>query len=206
MIKKNEKHNENKENSSKDSSTDYTILDGNISCLSANNRDQDDFEHNWENYALPCILSYNKGERGIISPLNSAKKNRLIRQKDWDGANCPTCGQIMEHYPRKEFGIELGNALTISHSISRKIFGGTNEEWNLRPSCNWCNRTDGIVVNNHLLNMDNISQEERIRIAQWSMSLDYEEVSSDEIHPVLNKEFTSLREQVEKKYCSEGVF
>ena len=112
----------------------------------------------------------------------------------------------MEHYPRKRFGIEIGNALTISHGIPRRKLGGTNEEWNLRPSCNWCNRSDGMVVNTHLLNMDNVSLVEIIRIAQWSMSLDYEEVSSAEIHPVLNKEFTSQREQVEKKYSSEGVF
>lgn len=174
--------------------------------MSANNRDQNDFDLNWENNGLPCILSFYNGERGIVSPLTTARKNRLIRENNWDGSNCPTCGQVMRHYPNRAFGIEIGNALTISHGIPRRKLGGTNEEWNLRPSCNWCNRSDGMVVNTHLLNMDNVSLVEIIRIAQWSMSLDYEEVPSAEIHPVLNKEFTSQREQVEKKYSSEGVF
>jgi len=155
------------------------------------------FEEIWEDHAYGCIVQY--WDTGGVSPeLTPQEKKKLIDNGEWDGTCCPTCGQKMHHYPGELFGEERGDALTISHGISRKLFGGTNDQWNLRPSCNWCNRADGRVVETYL--RDTLLRvEERFRVAKWSMSLDYEDVCSESIHPELHHMFLTERGAIEQR-------
>ena len=80
-------------------------------------------------------------------PIPPEMKQPILREAH--GQPCPSCGCKMVHLEGKLFGEEEFEAATVGHILPRCL-GGQNVGWNLRATCNLCNRASGQAMNEWL--------------------------------------------------------
>ena len=98
------------------------------------------------------------------------------------GQPCPSCGCKMVHLEGKLFGEEEFEAATVGHILPRCL-GGQNVGWNLRATCNLCNRASGQAMNEWLQKNRSGSMEDRERLVKYLYSEIDDPSKAEELYP-----------------------
>ena len=113
-------------------------------------------------------------------PIPPEMKQPILREAH--GQPCPSCGCKMIHLEGKLFGEEQLCAATVGH-ILPKALGGQNKSWNLRATCNLCNRASGQAMNEWLQKNRSGSMEDRERLVKYLYSEIDDPSKAEELYP-----------------------
>ena len=124
-------------------------------------------------------------------------KLQILREAH--GQPCPSCGCKMIHLEGRLFGEEQFCAATVGH-ILPKALGGQNKSWNLRATCNLCNRASGQAMNEWLQENRNGPMEDRERLVKYLWSEIDDPSKADKLYPDFYISFLTKRGLILSRY------
>lgn len=120
------------------------------------------------------------------------------------GQQCPTCRCKMVHLEGKLFGHEEPDAATVGHILPRCL-GGQNVGWNLRATCNLCNRASGQALNEWLREKRNGPWEDRERQVRYLWAEIEDPSKAQELYPDMFASFQTKRRSMATKLMEREV-